>query len=88
MEEAEEAAEDAERAPSPSAEVTPEHPLVVARLTSEEMKNSKLKDIIGSAEECHQHSSAAGRGAASAGGTLHASVRILVPAERRVRRVP
>ncbi|MDO9297976.1 AAA family ATPase [Bradyrhizobium sp.] len=36
-----------EQAPGAAAEGIPEHHLVVARLSSEEMKNVKLKDIIG-----------------------------------------
>jgi hypothetical protein len=40
------AAERLEQARDAAAEVVPHHHLVVARLTSEEMKNAKLKDII------------------------------------------
>jgi hypothetical protein len=43
----EEAAERSEQAPDAAAEAIPDHHLVVARLSSEEMKNVKLKDIIG-----------------------------------------
>jgi ATP-dependent Lon protease len=45
------AKEDAERAaaaePAASAEVIPDHHLVVARLSDDQMKNAKLKDIVG-----------------------------------------
>jgi ATP-dependent Lon protease len=40
-------AERSEQAPDAAAEAIPDHHLVVARLSSEEMKNVKLKDIIG-----------------------------------------
>ncbi len=43
----EKAAERSEPAPDAAAEAIPDHHLVVARLTSEEMKNVKLKDILG-----------------------------------------
>jgi ATP-dependent Lon protease len=43
----EEAAERSEQAPDAAAEAIPDHHLVVARLSSEEMRNVKLKDIIG-----------------------------------------
>lgn len=39
--------ERSEKAPDAAAEAIPDHHLVVARLSSEEMKNTKLKDIIG-----------------------------------------
>lgn len=39
--------ERSEKAPDAAAEAIPDHHLVVARLSSEEMKNAKLKDIIG-----------------------------------------
>lgn len=43
----EKAVERAARASKAVAETVPDHHLVVARLSSEEMKNSKLKDILG-----------------------------------------
>src|SRR5260370_35650551 len=46
-EEDEKAAEASQQAPSPAAEGIPEHQLVVARPSSDEMKNPKLKDILG-----------------------------------------
>jgi ATP-dependent Lon protease len=45
--EAEENAAAAEQQASAPAEATPDHHLVVARLSNEEMKNPKLKDILG-----------------------------------------
>ena len=48
---------------SPAAEAIPEHHLVVARLSKDEMKNPKLKEIIGPLERRHQRGLAAGRGA-------------------------
>jgi hypothetical protein len=48
-EEAEEKAAEAQQqaSPSPAAEAIPDHHLVVAHLSNEEMKNVKLKDILG-----------------------------------------
>jgi ATP-dependent Lon protease len=46
-EEDEKAAEAFEQASSPAVERIPHHHLVVARLSSDEMKNTKLKDILG-----------------------------------------
>jgi hypothetical protein len=43
----EKAAERSEQAPDAAAEAVPHHHLVVARLSSEEMRNAKLKDILG-----------------------------------------
>lgn len=43
----EKTAERVEQAPDAGAEAIPDHHLVVARLTSEEMKNTKLKEILG-----------------------------------------
>lgn len=43
----EKTAERVEQAPDAGAEAIPDHHLVVARLTSEEMKNVKLKEILG-----------------------------------------
>jgi ATP-dependent Lon protease len=45
-EEAEKKAAEAEQASSPAAPAIPDHHLVVARLSNEEMKNTKLKDIL------------------------------------------
>jgi ATP-dependent Lon protease len=45
--EEEKAAEAKQPVPSPAAEAVPDHHLVVARLSNEEMKNTKLKDILG-----------------------------------------
>ena len=47
QEEDEKAAEAREQVSSPAAEGMPDHHLVVARLSSDEMKNPKLKDILG-----------------------------------------
>ena len=41
------AAEASQQVPSPAAEKIPDHHLVVVRLSSDEIKNPKLKDIIG-----------------------------------------
>src|ERR1700722_18448771 len=46
-EEDEKAAEASQQVSSPTVEAIPDHHLVVARLTSDEMKNTKLKDILG-----------------------------------------
>jgi hypothetical protein len=45
--EVEEKLADIEQVSSPRAEAVPEHHLVVAHLSNEEMKNTKLKDILG-----------------------------------------
>jgi ATP-dependent Lon protease len=47
MEDDQKAAEGSEQSSDAGAEAVPEHRLVVARLSPEEMKNVKLKDIIG-----------------------------------------
>jgi ATP-dependent Lon protease len=46
-EEDEKAAEAFQKVPPPAVEGIPDHHLVVARLSSDEMKNTKLKDILG-----------------------------------------
>jgi ATP-dependent Lon protease len=46
-EEEEKAAEASQQVSSPAAPAIPDHHLVVARLSNEEMKNAKLKDILG-----------------------------------------
>jgi ATP-dependent Lon protease len=46
-EEDEKAAEASQQVSSPAVEGIPDHHLVVARLSSDEMKNTKLKDILG-----------------------------------------
>jgi ATP-dependent Lon protease len=46
-EEVEKVAESSQQVSSPAAEALPGHHLVVARLSKEEMKNTKLKDILG-----------------------------------------
>src|ERR1700726_1787475 len=46
-EEDEKAAEASQQVSSPTVEAIPDHHLVVARLSSDEMKNTKLKDILG-----------------------------------------
>jgi hypothetical protein len=45
--EAEQRPAEVEQVSSPAAKAVPEHHLVVARLSNEEMKNTKLKDILG-----------------------------------------
>src|SRR3984893_13254701 len=46
-EEDERAAEASQQVSSPAVEGIPDHHLVVARLSSDEMKNTKLKDVLG-----------------------------------------
>ena len=71
-EEDEKAAEASQQVPSPATEGIHDHHLVVARLSDDEMKNPKLKDILGPLKSVINVGLAAGRGAAAASGARYA----------------